>query len=79
MWKKRENNELSKSLKQIENQAKESDDAPQAYFLFSESEKTLKSENALRGMLLNGPNAKLSNPERGSKLWKDVNGKAERS
>jgi hypothetical protein len=34
MWERRENDELSKALKQMENQAKESDGAPQAISFF---------------------------------------------
>jgi hypothetical protein len=38
----------------------------------------LKSDD-LRRRLFSEANAKLSCPERGTKLWNDVNGKAERS
>jgi hypothetical protein len=68
MWEMRMNAELSKSMKQMVNQAKESVDAPQVYFLFFESEKTLNAEMTLRESCLNEANAKLCYPERAHKL-----------
>jgi hypothetical protein len=74
MREKRENVELSKSMKQLENQTKESVAAsPSQYPLFRAREGV---ERRAAWNVVNGPNAKLSCPERATKLWNDVNGKA---
>jgi hypothetical protein len=42
-------------------------------------QRRLSISGVLRRRLFSEANVKLSYPERGAKLWKDVNGKAERS
>jgi hypothetical protein len=79
MWEMRMNAELSKSMKQMVNQAKESGDAPQAYFLFFESEKTLNAEMTWRESCLNEANAKLSCPERGLRFGSGLRRTGDRS